>query len=246
MRYQSSSERLSAMMEKTLSRLRSESHGETESAASAVASPPAFTIALSREAGANGSLVGRALEDRLGWPVYDRELLQRVAEGMGLRASLLEAVDEKRKGWLRESLEALSSAPAANESAYARHLLESLMSLAANGECVIVGRGAAQALPAATTLRVRLVAPLRDRQEVMRQRHGITREEAARLVEKTDIERARFVKDHFLKDPADPCGYDVLINSSRFSVQECADLIVDALRRMQARVPARKPAAKMS
>ena len=51
-------------------------------------------------------------------------------------------------------------------------------------------------------------------------------------MENTDRERAAFIKDHFLKDPADPRWYDLLLNVSRWSVMECADLIVDGLSRL--------------
>jgi hypothetical protein len=199
-------------------------------------SPPAFTVALSREAGANGALVGRAVGERLGWPVYDRELLERVAAEMGEQAGLLESLDEKQRGWLVECLEFFSSTPAVSQGSYVRHLLGVVLSLAARGRCVIVGRGVPQVLPAATTLRVRVVAPLAVRVEVVRQRLGLDRAAATRWVEKTDGERARFVQDHFHKDPSDPCGYDLILNSGRFSVAECSELLVEALHRLQAHI----------
>lgn len=232
----SSSERLADAMERTIRRWQAQRRAEILPETAAAPSPAAFAIALSREAGANGPLVARAVGERLGWPVYDRELLQMVAAEMGLRARLLENLDEKCKGWMQECLEGvLSSSPAVSEGAYVKHLLETLLSLAVHGECVIVGRGAAQVLPAATTLRVRLVSPVEDRVRVIHERFGIAPEEAARWVEKTDRERTRFVKDHFRKDPTDPQRYDMVLNSSRFAVPECADLIVEALRRLQAR-----------
>jgi len=82
---------------------------------------------------------------------------------MGLRATLLESVDERRKSWLLEFLDGLSSVPAVSESAFVRNLIETVLALGAHGECIIVGRGAAQILPAETTLRARLVAPLSER-----------------------------------------------------------------------------------
>jgi cytidylate kinase len=197
--------------------------------------PPAWTIALSREAGANGPLVAHAVGERLGWMVYDRELLERIAGEMGVRASLLESVDERQRDWLRECLQGFSSSAAVSASAYVRYLVETLLSLAAHGECVIVGRGAAQVLPVATTLRVRLVGPEAERVKAIRQRFCITQEEAVRWVKKTDAERTRFVQEHSRKDPADPCLYDLVLNASRYSVGECAELIVDALRCLQER-----------
>jgi cytidylate kinase len=201
----------------------------------------AFTIALSRERGARGTSTARAVGARLGWTVYDRELLERIAQEMKLRTSLLESVDEKRVSWLRECVEAFASVPSVSGSAYVRHLTETLLSLAAHGECVIVGRGAAQVLPAETTLRVRLVAPAEWRVGAVSQKLGLSKQEAAREVEVTDRERTRFVKDHFQKDATDPRQYDLILNASRFSVEECAELMVEALRRLQARTPPQGP-----
>jgi cytidylate kinase len=194
-----------------------------------------FSIAISRQTGARGTSVARAVGKLLDWHVYDNELLLKVAHEMNLPSSYVAAVDEKPVSWLQECVQALSSATQATEEAFVRHLLETLFLLGAKGECVIVGRGAAHALPASSTLRVRLVAPLEDRIEFMRREMSITRSEAARFVEKTDRERARFIRDHLVKDSEDPANYDLILNASRFSVDECAALIAESLRKMQAR-----------
>jgi cytidylate kinase len=201
--------------------------------------PSPFTIAFSREAGTNGTAVARQVGAALGWPVYDYELLQRIAEEMGLHASLLESVDEKRVGWLRECVDACLSLPAVSESTYSRRLAETLLSLAAHGACVIVGRGAAQVLPVETTVRVRLVGSLPDRIAAVQEKLHVGREEAARHVDARDRDRTRFVKDHFLKDPTDPSQYDLVLNSPRLSVQGSAGVILEGLRCLQARVIAR-------
>jgi cytidylate kinase len=201
--------------------------------------PTAFTIALSREVGARGTSVARVLGERLGWQVYDHELVERIAQEMRLRASLLKSVDERRMSWIEECIENFSTVPTVTESSYVRHLLETVVSLGAHGECVIVGRGAAHVLPAATTLRVRLVAPLEDRIAFIRHQEGLSPAEAARYVEATDRERTRFARDHFFKDPTEAAGYDLVVNSGRFTVDECADLIIDGLRRLQAKAASR-------
>jgi cytidylate kinase len=201
----------------------------------------AFTIALSRESGARGTLTAREVGALLGWTVYDHELLEQIARGMDLRTSLLESVDEKRVSWLQECVEAFAAVPSVSGSAYLHHLIQTLLSLATHGECVIVGRGAAQVLPVETTLRVRLVAPIEWRVAAISQKLGVSREEAARKVEMIDRERIRFVKDYFRKDAADPRQYDLVLNSSRYSVGECAELIVEGLRRLQAHTPVATP-----
>jgi cytidylate kinase len=202
-----------------------------------------FTIALSRETGSGGTSVAAAVGEQLGWPVYDNELIERIAREMHLRASLLDSVDEKRKSWLLESVEAFSSGRSVSESAFVRHLIETVLSLGTHGKCVIVGRGAAHILPPMTTLRVRLVGDREERVLAMCQRFGLSHVEAIRRVEATDRERARFIRDHFQKDPIDPRNYDLVLNTSRLSYAACAELVIEALHHMQERF-AEKQAAR--
>jgi cytidylate kinase len=195
--------------------------------------PPPLTIAVSREAGANGPAIAREVAKRLGWPVYDRELLERIAADMGVRTSLLGSVDEKRASWLAECLQVFGSRPAVSQVAYVRHLAEVLLHLAAHGNCVIVGRGATAVLPAATTLRVRLIGPRDERITAIQQRFGVTEAEAARWVDTADRDRARFVREHFQKDTADPRHYDLVLNAMRLPVPACAAVIVEGLHGFQ-------------
>jgi cytidylate kinase len=194
-----------------------------------------FTIALSRQVGARGTTVASAIGERLNWPVYDQELLVRIAQEMKLRVDLLKSVDERNNSWLLECVQAFATVPQVSASAFVLRLIETVLSLGAHGECVIVGRGATHILPAATTLRVRLVAALKDRIEFMRQERGLSLEEAKRYVDRVEQERVAFIKDHFQHDPTDPLHYDLVLNSSRLSVDECADLVVRAVQRLQAR-----------
>jgi cytidylate kinase len=155
-------------------------------------------------------------------------------------------VDEKQKGWLDECLEGFLSARTTSVDSYVRHLVETVLALAAQGECVIVGRGAAQFLPPATTLRVRFVGPLEERVRAIAQRYGLGHSEAVRRVEQTDKDRARFGQDHFQKDPNDPLLYDLVLNSSRFTIPDCVGLVVDALHRLQAHIPTRPVYSRVS
>jgi cytidylate kinase len=196
--------------------------------------PPALTIALSREAGAQGTAVGHEVGTRLGWPVYDHGLLERIAQDMGVQTRLLESVDERRVSWLLEAFEALMSGPYASEGAYVHRLVKTILALGTHGECIIVGRGAALILPAETTLRVRLIAPLKTRGVAMSRRLGVPEVEATRQLEALDRERNTFVQDHFFKDPADPRHYDQVLNSARFGIAGCAELIIDALDGLRA------------
>lgn len=213
--------------------------GEAE--AHARQAKPAFTIAISRQSGARGTMTARAVGERLGWAVYDRELVERIAQDMNLQASLLEGLDEKKVSWLQEFMESFSSAPVVSDIAYVHRLAKTIATLVAHGGCVLVGRGIAHILPVETTLRVRLVAPVAWRVAAMSRKLGIREEEAAIRVAAIDRQRVQFVREHFNKDTTDPSLYDLVLNTDRFSVEQCADLIVEALHRLQAAVAGKAP-----
>jgi cytidylate kinase len=234
MDYTSSSEQMGEAMERARRHWQAGLKAEAAIGMPVSRSPVAVTVAISREAGSNGALIAAQLGERLNWPVYDRKLLERISEEMGLRASLLASVDEKRVSWVRECLGSFSSAPAVSSSAYVHRLIEIVFSLAAHGECVIVGRGAAQMLPPATTLRVYLLAPRPARVRVVKERLGLSEAEALRWIETTDQERSRFVREYFHKDPADPHGYDLVLNTTRLPIEESAAIIEEMLCRFRA------------
>jgi cytidylate kinase len=220
--------------------VRSGHHWQTQKEKAKQEALPPFTIALSRQVGARGTSVAREIGARLRWPVYDRELLEKIAGDMNVRVDLVQSLDERRVSTLQECIDVLLTKAPVGEGTYFRHLLDTIFSLGAHGECVIVGRGAPQILPAETTLRVRLVAKLDDRITVIMKLLGFTKQEAAHHIDKKDKDRARFVQDHFHKDPADPLLYDFVLNSSRFSDSECADVIIHALQRVQQRTLSKK------
>src|SRR5579862_3626482 len=64
-----------------------------------------MTVAISRESGAWGGAVAREVGAQLDWPVYDRELLDKISEESGLQTELVESLDERESSraaeWLR-------------------------------------------------------------------------------------------------------------------------------------------------
>src|SRR5262249_33011581 len=77
--------------------------------------PAEPTIAISRQAGTRGPDIARAVGQRLGWPVYDRELLELIASELGLRTQLVESVDERVSGWIERCLQLFRDEPPIGE-----------------------------------------------------------------------------------------------------------------------------------
>jgi cytidylate kinase len=198
---------------------------------------PPLTVALSREAGSRGAEVARAAGARLGWPVYDRELLDQIAAQKGLQAQLLAQLDERYVNWLEEAVRAFCTRDSGAKSSFLRGLLELMASLGKAGHHVIVGRGAPHVLPAERTLRVRVVAPRAFRIAQVQKSQGMSATAAERWVDVTDRNRLRFAERYFGVDAADPTRYDLVLNSARLTLEECAGIIEKAASQMQERSP---------
>jgi cytidylate kinase len=188
-----------------------------------------FTIAMSRETGTPALEVARQVGERLGWPVYDREVPARIAEALHLPVGVVEAVDERRQSWLLECLESFNSSCDLSESRYFRQLISVVRSLAEQGRCLIVGHGAEFLLPPHATLRVRLVGNHEDRLAAFGRARHLDHWRAARQLDQIDTERSRFLHEHFHVDPNQPRNYDLVLNTSQWSPTECAEFILRAL-----------------
>ncbi|MHB1425472.1 MAG: cytidylate kinase-like family protein [Gemmataceae bacterium] len=188
-----------------------------------------FTIALSREAGTPAPEAAREIAERLGWPVYDREVPARIAQETHLPLAVVEEIDERRQSWLMECFEFFNSSCQLGESRYFRHLISVIRSLGDRGGCVIVGHGAEFILPPQSTLRVRLVGNRDDRIAALRRSLHLDRWAAARRLDEINRERSRFLHEHFHVDPTQPGNYDLILNTSLWSPSDCADFMLSAL-----------------
>jgi len=82
--------------------LRASEYKELSGRAAPEPPAPHYLITISREPGALGTTVARAVGKLLGWPIYDRELLDRIGKEMGTQGDVLELIDEKPMSWLEE------------------------------------------------------------------------------------------------------------------------------------------------
>lgn len=194
------------------------------------------SVTISRQAGSGGAAIATSVGARLGWPVYDNQLLAQVAKEQGVNVHLLEHLDERCTSWLKEVIAGFSTQVSPTEGKYMKELVKLLVSLGQIGHCVIVGRGAGYVLPRETTVRVRVVAPRAVRVANIERQKNLSRAEAEHWVDQTDADRLRFVKSHFYQDPFDPLNYDLILNSGRYSADDCVQLIVQATRMREAHV----------
>lgn len=186
-------------------------------------------VAISRTVGSGGREVSTLLGERLGWPVFDREILQSMAGDNQVRTRLYEHLDERDVSWLEETARWLIRGELPKGDYFYR-LTETVLALARQGRAIFLGRGADLILPRERGLRVRITASAERRAAELARRHGMSEALARAEVERIDRERTDFRRYHFGKSANDTTYFDLVLNLDRFTPEQGVELIAAALR----------------
>jgi cytidylate kinase len=205
-------------------------HGDRAPAPAAPEVPASLTIAISREAGSRGGSIARRAGGKLGWQVYTQELLEYISQEGQARQDFMAAIKPAGLHWSEEQFQMLLRQQNLSQHPSIGNLARIILALGAQGDVVLLGRGAGCILPASSTLHVRIFAPLADRIAYMSQWMRLTLDEAAEQVRRRDTRRAEFIETHFHRQPGDPNQYDLLLNSSLLGEELCSELIAQAAR----------------
>ncbi len=188
-------------------------------------------VAISRAVGSGGAAAAHRLGQRLGWPVFDQEILHAMAGDDWVRERLYEHLDERDQGWLESMLRGILNGEFRRED-YSHRLVEAVLAVARQGHAVFLGRAADLILPRERGLRVRIIAPDEPCVRGYAAQHGLKADDARRAIKRIEHERADFIRNHFGRDAADPTRYDLIVNTERLSVDQAVELIVAGLRVM--------------
>ncbi len=184
-------------------------------------------VTISRQHGSGGTVIGRRIAERLGWDFYDRELIDSVAEHIGAEPETVETHDERPPNLVHDLVRQLLEGKRPTETQYLRSLVRILRLIRGRGQAVIMGRGAHLVLPDA--LRVRIVAPLEVRIERVAEAKDLPLAEARRVVLASDRDREQFIRAHFGVDGADPCYYDLVLNTAALSGEQVVQVVLCAV-----------------
>lgn len=210
-------------------------------------------ITISRQFGAAGAPIGRALAERFGAEFLDRAIVAQTALRAGIPEQELESYDERLPNVWQRVASALAAAPepalpgvpfsaALAPMSVHERLVEVTRSVieeaAERGNAVILGRGGAFILAhhpnvfhvqlhASLDARVRyLLAHVEDAPAEARPEEDALRE----LCETIDAARAEYISDVFGADWRDVTHYDLTLDSGRLGVDKSTDLIEAAVR----------------
>ena len=183
-------------------------------------------ICISREAGAGGSALARMVGDRLGWKVYDEELIEAIAHRMQVPIDEVRALDEQAPSMVQDWLLPLREEYYAPQEAYLDHLAKLIEAIGRAGESILVGRGAGFMLPRETTLSLRVIAPMKVRAQRLAERMGVSVRTARRAARDLDRRRAQFDRTMHRANPSDPHNFDMVLDTASLSLEIAAEIVV--------------------
>ena len=109
-----------------------------------------------------------------------------------------------------------------------------ILELARRGNIIIVGRGAGSVLRNQPNLfKLRLIAPLEWRVSRIMEYSGVSEKMARVAVERTDRERAEYIRQQFGEDWDDPTGYHLVLNTGELGIEAAARVAAAAVRRFE-------------
>lgn len=193
-------------------------------------------INIGRQFGSGGKAVADALGKRLGIPVYDNELLAKAAQDFGFTEELFKDRDEKKRSLTLSSIFSSSlfggGSYLTDDSSLFRMQAQTIRNIAEKGSAVIVGRAADYILRDLNCcLDVFLTSPISARAERVRERTGMSQEDAVDFIEKKEKERENFYNCFTFGNWGVASTYDLCVDTSLLGVEGTADFIIDFAKR---------------
>lgn len=197
-------------------------------------------ITISRQFGSGGRTVGRLIAEKLGVPLFDKELVNQIAVESGFVPKFVEENGEHSPG---KSLLSYAFAPQGvpgvmNGLSTADFLwniqCSAILQIADQGPCVIVGRNSDYILKdRPDAFHVFVYADLDFRADRIVRLYGESEKSPeARLQEKDKRRRVNY--QHYTgRNWGASENYDICINTSTVGVERAADIIVSLIQNME-------------
>ncbi len=187
-------------------------------------------VTISREAGSLGNYIAQRLAEKLGWQVFDRQIVDYIATTAHVRKSVIESFDEKKQDEIKTWVQAIIDSDTLSPDRYLGHLMSVIFAIAEHGRAIILGRGANFILDPQKGLRVKISAPLEMRIIQIMHEMQLTRKEAQRYLAEHDSQRLAYIRRYFHRDADDPLYYDLVINTEFMPLETVVDIIICALK----------------
>ncbi|MDE5580048.1 MAG: cytidylate kinase-like family protein [Treponemataceae bacterium] len=180
-------------------------------------------VAMARQVAALGDEISAEVARLLGYKfITKKEIEQKILDN-GFPAEKLHKYDEVKPGFF--------ASLAKDRDEYLYCLQTAILESAAEGNCVLIGRGSAFVLEELPNLvSFRFVSNYDVRLSRLENEFNWNEKQAKQRIEESDANRMGFHKNFFNIDPEDPTHYHMVVNSGKMDLQGAAAVIVSIVR----------------
>ncbi len=178
-------------------------------------------IAISRQVAALGDEVASELAKKLKYKFIGRKEIENRIIELGFPQEKLEKYDERKPGFF--------ASLAKDRDEYLDYLQTAVLEAAAEGDCILIGRGAFVIMEAVPNLlSVRFVAKEEIRIERLMKEFDWDEKQALKRIEESDVNREGFHKSFFNLSLNDSSQFHMVLNTGVFT-QKTAALILSEM-----------------
>lgn len=192
-----------------------------------------FVITIAREYGSGGRELGLLLANRLGVGFYDRDIIDETAKELGYTQDFVRDNEQNistGKLWelvFTDKAIPMSMNPSLDDAIFVSES-RIIRSIAMKKPCVIIGRCANWVLRNdSKALRIFVTSDKDDAIKRIMNRDGLSYENAEKRMEQVNTGRSNHYLQYTNHRWTDPHGYDIVINTSRLGLKQCADVIME-------------------
>ncbi len=196
-------------------------------------------VTISRYYGAGSTDAAQLLADRLGVQLYDKGLLNAIVDETKEDKHILASLDERVGSLVDDMVLSFLSKKSITTDTYFRYMAKVILGIAPIGG-VIVGRDAHLLLPRKSTFRVRMEGSLTNCAMRIAQRKDMKLAKAEKLVVQTNKKREQFSRYVAKRFPRAEHGFDLIINTDRFSSEQVVNIMIVAMAELGFQVPLAK------
>ncbi len=200
-----------------------------------------MVITIGREFGSGGKYIGERLAKDLNLKLYDKELLNKVAEESGMDLKILEEMDEKQEQsfWYtfamslypQDSIDTLTEIPT-NEKLFIEQA-KIIEELAKKEDCIIIGRCSNVILrDKPNVLNIFVYSSELDFKVKRKMKYDSFENEldALKAIERVDKERETYYNYFTKENWGNRKHYDLMIDTSKIGVDASVELIKEYLK----------------
>ena len=197
------------------------------------------SLAIEREFGSGGREVGMKVAEAAGISYYDGNLLEKVTERYGESANILNTYDEKWTGSLLFNISMAAGYSQGNDQSkiyqMGYEVGETIQRLQREGPSVFIGRCATHILKNNPNVLRVFIYSSDEKKRIQRivETEKVSEAEARKMIDKRDQARRNYFKFWTQKDWGDRGNYDLELNTSILSTDECAKILLYAMGKQE-------------